>query len=122
MNKRIAVSLIVAAVVIIVDHPIRAAQKSMYRWTKITEEAPFAPRDGAGALVWDNRMWLLGGWNPNDKINFPTICNSEVWSSTDGRNWQLVDKKAPWEERHTAGYVVHHDRMWIVRGDVIQGH
>jgi len=122
MIKRIAVSFIVATVIIIVNHPIRAARKPMYRWTKITEKAPFAPRDGAGALVWNNRMWLLGGWNPNDKINFPTICNSEVWSSTDGRNWQLVDQKAPWEGRHTAGYVVHQGKMWIVGGDVIQGH
>ena len=27
-----------------------------------------------------------------------------------------------WEGRHTAGYVVHRDKMWIVGGDVNQGH
>ena len=31
-----------------------------YKWHCITERAPFAPRDGAGALVYDGRMWLLG--------------------------------------------------------------
>jgi len=94
----------------------------MYQWTKITEQAPFAARDGAGALVFHGKMWLLGGWNPGDKQHFPKICNSEVWSSTDGKDWTLELLQAPWEGRHTAGYVVFKDRMWIVGGDPIQGH
>lgn len=94
----------------------------LYRWTCITPTAAFAPRDGAGALSFNGRMWLLGGWNPGDKTHFPRICNSEVWSSTDGREWTLVNRQAPWEGRHTAGYVVHQDAMWIVGGDCNQGH
>lgn len=93
-----------------------------YHWEKITDKAAFAARDGAGALVFKDRMWLLGGWNPGDKINFPKICNSEVWSSTDGANWKLENPNAPWEPRHCAGYVVHGGAMWIVGGDTNQGH
>ncbi len=93
-----------------------------YEWRQVHRSAPFAPRDGAGALVFDGRMWLLGGWNPQDKIHFPQTCNSEVWSSPDGLEWTLVNPRAPWEGRHTAGYVVHRDRMWIVGGDPIQKH
>lgn len=93
-----------------------------YEWTCITEDAAFAGRDGAGALVFNGRMWLLGGWNPNDKVNFPRICNSEVWSSVDGAEWTLENPQAPWEGRHCAGYVVHQGRMWIVGGDANQGH
>lgn len=93
-----------------------------YRWTCVTPKAAFAPRDGAGALSFVGRMWLLGGWNPRDKVHFPKICNSEVWSSTDGVAWELIVKEAPWEGRHTAGYAVHSGRMWIVGGDCNQGH
>ena len=93
-----------------------------YQWQCITEEAAFAGRDGAGALVFKDRMWLLGGWNPRDKIHFPHICNSEIWSSSDGASWTLENLQAPWEGRHTAGYAVHDDRMWIVGGDCNQGH
>lgn len=93
-----------------------------YRWTCVTEQAEFAPRDGAGALVFDDRMWLLGGWNPEDKVHFPRVCNSEVWSSTDGREWTLELLQAPWEGRHTAGYAVYQDRMWIIGGDANGGH
>jgi hypothetical protein len=95
---------------------------SQYRWSNVTTQAAFAPRDGAGALAFKDLMWLLGGWNPQDKVHFPKICNSEVWSSADGATWRLDLKQAPWEGRHTAGYVVHDDRMWIVGGDANQGH
>jgi hypothetical protein len=102
-----------------------------YRWIKINEHAPFAPRDGAGALAFDDKMWLLGGWNPKDKVNFPSICNNEVWSSRDGAAWVLEKPNTflskdfasgtDWAGRHTAGYVVFKDRMWIVGGDCNQG-
>src|SRR5688572_20542626 len=98
-----------------------------YEWTLVTPKAAFAPRDGAGALVFDGRMWLLGGWNPTDKTFFPRLCNNEVWSSTDGSTWTLVkpntffeerfDPTLDWEGRHTAGWVVFKNRMWIVGGD-----
>ncbi len=103
-----------------------------YEWIQVTAKAPFAPRDGAGALVFKEKMWLLGGWNPRDKEHFPRICNNEVWSSSDGASWSLVkpntfldasfDTTKDWEGRHTAGYVVFRNRMWIVGGDANQGH
>jgi len=97
-------------------------ERPSYQWRRITEKAVFPGRDGAGALVFEERMWLLGGWNPKDKTNFPKICNSEVWSSDDGATWMMESAQAPWEGRHTAGYVVHNNKMWIVGGDCNQGH
>jgi hypothetical protein len=103
-----------------------------YQWEQVTAKAAFASRDGAGALVFQNKMWLIGGWNPGDKKHFPRICNNEVWNSADGKTWTLIkpntfldrtfDPKKDWEGRHTAGYVVFKDKMWIVGGDVNQGH
>ena len=103
-----------------------------HQWEQVTAQAAFAPRDGAGALVFQNKMWLIGGWNPGDKKHFPRICNNEVWNSADGKTWTLIkpntfldrtfDPKKDWEGRHTAGYVVFKDKMWIVGGDVNQGH
>jgi len=100
----------------------KSVSHSLYRWTCVTEKANFAGRDGAGGLVFKGKMWLLGGWNPWDKVNFPKICNSEVWSSTDGRIWKLENPSAPWEGRHCAGYVVHDEKMWILGGDNNQKH
>lgn len=110
----------------------RAACAADYEWINVTRNAAYAPRDGAGALTFNGKMWLIGGWNPGDKQSFPRICNNEVWSSTDGALWTLVkpnsfldktfDPKKDWEGRHTAGYVVYNNKMWIVGGDVNQGH
>lgn len=109
--------------------PSQAA--AVYRWVQVLAEAPFAARDGAGALSFQGRIWLLGGWNPRDKNHFPRICNNEVWASADGTRWDLVkpntflgpdfDPASDWAGRHTAGYVVHRDRLWIVGGDALQG-
>jgi N-acetylneuraminic acid mutarotase len=105
-----------------------------YEWEKITLTAEFAPRDGAGALSFGGKMWLLGGWNPSpaQRQFFPLICNNEVWSSTDGAKWTLVkdntfkdrtfDPATDWEGRHTAGYAVYRDKMWIIGGDCNQHH
>lgn len=107
-------------------------EKFKYRWVKVTCNADFTPRDGAGALVYKDSMWLIGGWNPFDKIFFPLICNNEVWNSKDGRKWNLVKQNSfidnsfnlsnDWEGRHTAGYVIFKNKMWIVGGDANQGH
>lgn len=103
-----------------------------YEWVNVTMAAPFAPRDGAGALVYEDQLWLLGGWNPHDQANFPRTCNNEVWRSANGVDWQLVkpntfldanfDPESDWEGRHTAGYAVFRDKMWIVGGDANQKH
>jgi len=109
-----------------------SGEAARYRWVNVTNDAAYAARDGAGALVFQNKMWLIGGWNPEDKVHFPRICNNEVWSSTDGATWNLVkpntfldakfDATKDWEGRHTAGYVVYKGKMWIVGGDMNQGH
>lgn len=105
-----------------------------YEWRRITDQAAWAPRDGAGILSYRNRIWLIGGWNPGKSVKefFPRICNNEVWSSVDGQKWDLVkpnsfkdsafDATRDWEGRHTAGYVVFRDKMWIIGGDCNQGH
>jgi len=103
-----------------------------YEWKQVTAKAPFAPRDGAGALTFHGRMWLIGGWNPGEKKLFPRICTNEVWSSAGGMEWRRdkantfldasFDATKDWEGRHTAGYAVFKDKMWIIGGDVNQGH
>lgn len=35
-----------------------------YEWHCATADAEFEPRDGAGLLSFNGRLWMLGGWNP----------------------------------------------------------
>jgi hypothetical protein len=102
------------------------------RWANITMKAPFEARDGAGALVYNNAMWLIGGWNPATPDGFYNTTTNDVWKSTDGLKWtqvkspSYVDATDPnpltWESRHCAGYVIYNDEMWIIGGDPNHNH
>ena len=53
---------------------------SGYQWVKVTGNAAYAPRDGAGALVYKDKMWLLGGWNTLDLSSQVRTLASEACS------------------------------------------
>ncbi len=119
-------------------------------WVQVKETSPWIPRDSAGELVFQNRMWLFGGYTPplvNDVwistdgvhwenigslpnesgINIPInlVYKNKMWitsndgclfSSSDGSQWTLVTKDAPWRGRYGAGGVVFQDKMWVMGG------
>ncbi len=112
------------------DITIGPSQKKSYTWERVAVDAPFGPRDGAGGIVHNGKMWLLGGWNPD---KFPVLSANDVWSSVDGATWVLekpntyldeekFDRKADWEGRHFAGYQALDGKMWIIGGDPNQGY
>jgi uncharacterized protein YaiE (UPF0345 family) len=79
-------------------------------WVNCTLNAEFFLRDGAGAVVFNDEMWLLGGWK-----NGPTT--NEIWKSTDGVHWTLVTL-APWPGRHSSGFVLFDNKLWVIGGDL----
>lgn len=42
---------------------VRAEEVPQYEWKKITMTAEFAPRDGAGAISYNGKMWMVAGNN-----------------------------------------------------------
>src|SRR5688572_3537209 len=50
------------------------ADEPDYEWQPVTMNAPWAARDGAGILSFQGKLWLLGGWNPGNRHDFPMIC------------------------------------------------
>ena len=104
-----------------------------YRIKRQNQNVPFAVRDGAGALFYEEKLYLIGGWNPLDKYNFPLTTSNDVWvSSNDGISWHLIKPNTfndsiilgggDWKGRHLAGYVVHNNEMYIIGGDASQGY
>ncbi|MCD4781365.1 MAG: SUMF1/EgtB/PvdO family nonheme iron enzyme [Candidatus Omnitrophica bacterium] len=81
-------------------------------WSHVSDHTEFKPRDGHGVVVFNDAMWLLGGWRGSDE----GAC-SEVWRSYDGISWELIQKNAPWPARHSAGFFVFNNRIWVVSGD-----
>jgi hypothetical protein len=92
--------------------------RALGQWRTNSEAGGWSPRDGVGLVNLNGVLFLLGGWNPSWA---PTTTN-EVWTSTDlGKTWTQLPN-APWERRHSAGYLVHDNKVWVIGGDVLSGH
>lgn len=77
-------------------------------WT--SSEAPWLQRDGAGLLALGDYIYMLGGW-----LHGPVT--SEVWRTSDLKNWELI-AVAPWAPRHGSAWLVHDNRLWVIGGDL----
>jgi len=80
-------------------------------WAKVTATADWQPRDSAGEVVFQDKLWILGGWF--DSFSAPP---RDVWSSSDGKTWKLVQKEAPWKHSDLPMTLVFKDRMWLMGG------
>lgn len=71
----------------------------------------FDARYGHSALLYNNRMWVIGGYaayNTND-----------VWYSADGTNWSYTTNNASFGKRYGHGSVVFNNAMWVIGGNYI---
>lgn len=76
-------------------------------WTRVTEHAQWEPRALiSGFVVHDGAMWIMGG-GLREIVPFASdgpradtrIAYSDVWRSTDGKNWENVTYQAEWPPR-----------------------
>ena len=81
-------------------------------WRLETEHAAWSKRTHAQAIVFDNKLWIMGGgrWHPE------TVPQSDVWCSEDGVNWSQVTPAAPWDPRMWFSTVVYRDHLWVLGG------
>lgn len=81
-------------------------------WTCVTPHAPWSPRAHHQAIVFNNRIWVLGGG-----ARFPDLhTNSDVWCSEDGENWTQVTEAATWPSRIWHSAAVYRDHLWVIAG------
>jgi hypothetical protein len=79
-------------------------------WSPVTV-ASFAGRAGHVCLVYDSKLWLIGGFDGTNALN-------DVWSSPDGANWTLETANGGFSLRYGHGGAVFGPgpSMWIVSG------
>jgi hypothetical protein len=85
------------------------------KWDQVTAAAGFTPRIAAGAVVFKDKMWILGG-TENYYFGDDSSLKSDVWTSADGKEWQLVTADAGWSPRAYHQAVVHAGKMWVLGG------
>jgi hypothetical protein len=84
-------------------------------WHQATASAGWTPRLAAGAVVFDDRMWILGG-TENYFFGDRDSLRNDVWYSSDGTNWTLATADAGWAPRAYHQAVAHNGRIWVLGG------
>lgn len=82
-------------------------------WTQATDSAAFPARLYHTSVVYDNRMWVIGGEGDNVKML------NDAWYSTDGINWIEANASAAFPGRMFHTSVVYDNRMWVMGGWVL---
>jgi len=65
-------------------------------------------RWGHTALVFNKKMWVLGGYGAEEM--------NDVWCSSDGLHWTSVTIHPQWPTRYLHSSVVHDGKMWVLGG------
>ena len=77
-------------------------------WIQTTANAAFPARRNHTNVVYDGKMWVIGGMNGS--------LDSDIWCSNDGATWTLATANAAffWRNAHTS--VVYDGKMWVIGG------
>jgi hypothetical protein len=84
-------------------------------WEQVTAKAGWSPRLAAGAVVFKDRLWILGGTEDYYFGDDKSLKN-DVWSSADGKEWHRETEAAPWSPRAYHAAVVLDGKIWVLGG------
>jgi N-acetylneuraminic acid mutarotase len=79
-------------------------------WTQITATAPWGKRAFHASTVFNNKMWVIGGF-----VGTPPTSHlvSDVWSSPDGISWTQTTPNAGWMAYSKEKVLVFDNKMWV---------
>jgi PKD repeat protein len=78
-------------------------------WSTVTSTSVPVKRAFAAYAIFDDKMWLLGGFNQSGSLN-------STQYSTDGINWPLSNATPAWQARDNASAVVYDGKLWLTGG------
>ena len=103
-------NLIISAAAISLGGTILAQETAAPDWV-LEGQAAWRARDSQAEWVFKDRLWIAGGWFQS--FEEPP---RDVWSSSDGKTWSLIEKAAPWLHSDLPMNITFHDRIWIMGG------
>lgn len=80
-------------------------------WFNESPAVAWQARDSQAELVYKNQLWIFGGW-----FNSKEAPPRDVWNSSDGRSWNLINNSAPWIHSDLSMSVVFKNKMWMMGG------
>jgi hypothetical protein len=84
-------------------------------WTTLTHDAPWgADRVQPTVLVYQDKIWVMGGTGGTSELD--ETYHNDVWVSSDGMTWSLVNAYADWTPRLWTSGVVYDDKIFVING------
>jgi len=84
-------------------------------WEQATADAGWTPRIASAVVVFKGEMWLLGGVE-NYFFGDAKSLKSDVWFSSDGRQWTQATADAGWSPRAYHQAAVLNDKIYVFGG------
>lgn len=78
-------------------------------WSTASPSAAFSKRQEHTTVVYDNKIWVIGGKSA-------TATENDIWSSPDGNIWSRATSSAPFSTRQSHTSVVFNSKIWIIGG------
>ncbi len=86
--------------------------KDGFNWNMTTDKAPWSQRRSVTTVVFNNKLWLMGGW---DQYNYKY--DNRIWFTEDGNNWTLATStNILWEGREGHTLNTHNGKMYLMGG------
>ncbi len=86
------------------------------KWECAVNTALFGGRYGHTSLVFNNKIWVIGGCTAS-----PPYFTNDVWYSSDGTNWTCATPKAAFLSRYYHQSLVFQGKMWVIGGFTFNG-
>ena len=84
-------------------------------WTRVTERAEFNSRQSHTSVVFDDRIWVLGGLGFNGRAFYSLA--DDIWYSRNGVNWtRVIPSGVKWGRRYSHVSVVTNNEIWVSGG------
>lgn len=91
-------------------------ETSIYNFTtnalfsQVTANAGFTGRLDHETIVFQDKMWVIGGIDSN--IN----SKNDIWNSSDGKTWTEVTANAAFSGRGSHSTVIYNNKIWVIGG------
>ncbi|PCE66428.1 hypothetical protein B7P33_03795 [Sediminicola luteus] len=83
-------------------------------WKIAIFNAPFAPREDHAALVFEDRLWIVGGFS---KTTGNPVFLNDVWFTKNGVDWHQATENAAFTARRGHSLTTDGDYMYLIGGD-----
>jgi leucine-zipper-like transcriptional regulator 1 len=84
-------------------------------WSQVIPWTVWSDRSGFALVVFNNKMYVLGGYDQGGDSGKAQYMN-DVWSSSDGVNWKQETANAGWPARSNFSSFVYNNKIWITCG------